>query len=149
MAPYEGNIPFVPGSVTSRKAAKRARRTAPTQCMRIKASLAQCAIAGSTRNELIVATGIQNKSLCPRVRELLERGEVVTLKETRPTSAKNDASVLVLPEFTNGREVDPFVKYTLVAVDMFDEAFGEFDAEWRAVRWAKVQALAAPTGSTP
>jgi len=133
--PYENGVPYVEGSDTSRKAAQAAQSMAKTLRDQVCAHATALGPYGMTRQEICKATGLKNETVCPRVRELLRDGRLVTLVETRGTDAKNDAHVLVAPMYVQGREVEPFVEYRTIAVDAFNDVFGEFDADWRLERW--------------
>lgn len=131
--------PYAPQSDTSKRAAEAVRPRAPTQRARIIAQLNAIGHEGATCEELVNALKMTASSVRPRLRELEEDRQIYKLLETRPTRRRQDAHVYVLLEHARGRAFIPFTPYVLLPRPLFDEAFDDYDAEWRNARWGMLE----------
>lgn len=95
---------------TSREAARKIARQAPTLRDRVHAAIVSSGERGVTHQEIATTTGIWLDTVKPRVHELGELGLVVALKKPRLQRRATSARVFVAKEFAGTRELAEWPK---------------------------------------
>lgn len=92
-------LPFQSTSKTSRDAAIKARPKAPGDRAGILGYVLGLGAFGATNEEISIALGIKIQTVCPRVKELRESGDLVPAGEKRITVSRAEANVWVHKRF--------------------------------------------------
>ncbi len=88
-------LPFKRDSETSRAAAEQSRPKAPSYRAACLGSVYGRAGAGATNEEVANALGMKIQTVCPRMKELRETGQLVDSAMRRATASGRDAVVWI------------------------------------------------------
>lgn len=88
-------LPFCSTSKTSRDAAIKARPKAPGDRAGILGYVMGLGTFGATNEEVSIALGIKIQTVCPRMKELRESGDLIWSGEKRITTSRSEANVWV------------------------------------------------------
>lgn len=92
-------LPYKRDSETSRAAAEQSRPKAPSYRAACLGFVYGRARAGATNEEVATALGMKIQTVCPRMKELRETGQLVDSAMRRATESGRDAVVWIHKDF--------------------------------------------------